>query len=374
MTGMGGLTDYLVRADASVFVRLFLLLLSLYALVTLLLYRSRLRPGRLAARGPSPFVRAISAFLVAVSFFLLLELSLALAWREAYNTPFGPDPVLLWAPRPGFSGVFPASDLIPFSINSLGYRGYEPAKRGSPERLLVVGDSFTFGLKVRDCETYSFLLGGELSRRHPYRDLEVVNGGVPGYSSFQEYHRLRRSLSMFHPRLVVVAFPVNDVRMAPRPERELTTFNPLFYTVMERMVPMRTYLAVRELFEDDLRRKAGGGPLSSHERVTVEEHGQNMQRIVALARRSGAKVFFVSLPHLENTEGQRKFRSAFLAAAAKLGVPALDLYRRWLETKSEAQLEKLFVKGPKNRHPNSEGHREIAAELAEFLDAESGGH
>jgi lysophospholipase L1-like esterase len=84
-------------------------------------------------------------------------------------------------------------------------------------------------------------------------------------------------------------------------------------------------------------------------------------------------VFFVSLPHLERAAEHRRFRSAFIDVAAKLHVPSLDLYSRWLKTKSEAELERLFIRGCKNRHPNSEGHREIARELAEFLDEHSGG-
>jgi lysophospholipase L1-like esterase len=382
ITAMGGLDDYFVKADISYFLEGLIILFSLYLLVYLIIFYYRLRrPRPTAGPRPTPWSawaqslcgKTVCAVLVAVSFFVLLELFLAFAWRDAYDTPFVPDPVLLWAPRPGFSGVFPASDIIPFSVNSLGYRGKEPARGKQVERLLVVGDSFTFGLKVRDCETYSFLLGEELSRRFPDVEIDVVNAGVPGYSCFQEFHRLRRSLSLFHPRLVLVALPVNDVRKAPYPERRLTTFNPLFYTVMERVIPFRTFLALREIFEGHLKKKAARDLPNSYERVTVEEHVENMERIVALARRKGAKVFFVSLPHLERAAEHRRFRSAFIDVAAKLHVPSLDLYSRWLETKSEAELERLFIRGCKNRHPNSEGHREIARELAEFLDEHSGG-
>jgi hypothetical protein len=79
-------------------------------------------------------------------------------------------------------------------------------------RVLMLGDSITFGSGVRDEETFCALM----AQRY-----DVVNLGVEGYGTDQELLKLEREGLAYHPDVVVLNFTVaNDiwnVASAPRP-------------------------------------------------------------------------------------------------------------------------------------------------------------
>ena len=94
------------------------------------------------------------------------------------------NPEILYELCPGFRGLYAAT---PISINSEGFRGEELLNHDVPAfRVVVIGDSIAFGQGVQDGET----LAGQLSRRLRQKSsapVEVINLGVPGYNTTQEY-------------------------------------------------------------------------------------------------------------------------------------------------------------------------------------------
>ena len=97
-----------------------------------------------------------------------------------------PDPVLFWAPRPGWTGEF-LGHIV--TINGLGLRGAAPARaRVRARRLVAFGDSITFGYGVGDTDTYAYQTGRLLAAR----GVEAVNAGVTGYTSHQVLGLVRR--------------------------------------------------------------------------------------------------------------------------------------------------------------------------------------
>jgi hypothetical protein len=103
---------------------------------------------------------------------------------------------------------------VPVRINSLGYRGpeFDPIMRGQ-FRVLVVGDSFTFGHGCAAEETYAAVLGRELSVRCPDREVEVINAGYASCNYPDTYYLYLREIGLdLEPDLVIVGFFVgNDV-------------------------------------------------------------------------------------------------------------------------------------------------------------------
>ena len=79
-------------------------------------------------------------------------------------------------------------------INHLGIRDPELAPSPPPgtQRIIVLGDSFTFGQAVSDEALFSTRLERSLNNRHPGVRYEVINAGVPGYGTAQELIMLRR--------------------------------------------------------------------------------------------------------------------------------------------------------------------------------------
>jgi lysophospholipase L1-like esterase len=109
--------------------------------------------------------------------------------------------------------------------NSRGYRTPEFADLPEPGRRRVVslGDSSTFGWGVEQEETYPQCLEQALQRRWQGRQetIEVVNLGVPGYSTFQGRVLLEREALALAPDVITWSFLGNDGQQTGRSDAEI---------------------------------------------------------------------------------------------------------------------------------------------------------
>ena len=130
-------------------------------------------------------------------------------WRYQVNRRYGPpttyDEILGWRYQPDTTSRHTNDAFsIEIRIDSDGRRG-EPAgfTDGRP-KVVFVGDSLTFGWGNPAEDIFPFLIGRML-------DVEVVNLGVSGYGTDQEYLTLRREGLPLGPAAVVLAFSPNDL-------------------------------------------------------------------------------------------------------------------------------------------------------------------
>src|SRR5262245_3592393 len=118
-----------------------------------------------------------------------------------------PDPDLLWRLRPATAG--------PLATNELGLRDTAYQTQANV-KILVLGDSVTWGDGIDEVtRTFSYLLERRLSTRHPGRTFEVVNAGVPGYTTEREATYLELHGLSLEPDAIVVQFTLNDVITRP---------------------------------------------------------------------------------------------------------------------------------------------------------------
>jgi hypothetical protein len=109
----------------------------------------------------------------------------------------------------GYDGWFAG---IPVHINSIELRDsreYDLAKKPNTFRILVLGDSVTFG--HGSVHAYPELLEGRLKAWRPEIDWQVWNAAVPGYNTSQELAHLLEVGGRFQPDLVIVGFFENDL-------------------------------------------------------------------------------------------------------------------------------------------------------------------
>jgi hypothetical protein len=108
-------------------------------------------------------------------------------------------------------------------INAWGYRGadWSRIKPSGTLRVVVLGDSFVEAQQVAEQDTACAMVQRELTRRlsvagGSYTNLkrvEVMNFGVDGYGTAQEFFTLVEDVWRFSPDFVVLAFfPGNDIR------------------------------------------------------------------------------------------------------------------------------------------------------------------
>jgi lysophospholipase L1-like esterase len=128
--------------------------------------------------------------------------------------------------RPNYSGRLTQGEFdTGIHINALGYRGDDfAAAKGDALRILVAGDSFTFGWGVNDQETYPARLQQRLGQAFPGRRTEVINAGFAAcYSPDTYYLYLKREGLPLRPDAVVVGLYVgNDLDNAMAFENEWT--------------------------------------------------------------------------------------------------------------------------------------------------------
>ena len=107
-----------------------------------------------------------------------------------------------------------------WSKNVFGFRSpYETvARRPGVQRIVTLGAGYTSALHVaRTDSTWPALLEQELRRKHPARQLEVINMGRPGFTLRNMVELLDRLAWQFEPDLVIVAFEPNAARVS-RPD------------------------------------------------------------------------------------------------------------------------------------------------------------
>lgn len=105
------------------------------------------------------------------------------------------------------------------STNSQRTRGEEfsPQKEDGTYRILVLGDSMTFGWGVENKETFSSVLEAKLNepvhRVKEYKKAEVINAGFTDGFTLDSYYLFYRDIgSLYNPDLVILNFfPYNDI-------------------------------------------------------------------------------------------------------------------------------------------------------------------
>jgi len=116
------------------------------------------------------------------------------------------DAELGWLPIPNSTIVASLPGSVTPQHNSLGLRDVELDESDSRPRILFLGDSLVWGYNVEDSERFTELLHPELPK---YR---IVNAGVSGYGTDQEYLLMRRIWEAIKPDVVVLMFSVETDR------------------------------------------------------------------------------------------------------------------------------------------------------------------
>jgi len=146
-----------------------------------------------------------------IALLLLAEGLVRLTW----NTRMGEPGLVLGHPRrieilaPDYTGYFNGQ---PLRINKLGFRDdreYSLTKLPKTFRIVVLGDSVTFGDGVRFEDTWTYLLEKRLKEWNPSVDWQVWNLGVPGYDLSMQYRTLMELAPSFKPDLVIEGFYKN---------------------------------------------------------------------------------------------------------------------------------------------------------------------
>jgi len=245
----------------------------------------------------------------------------------------------------------PKAGFLRVSTNGMGLRGSQPpgARRPREVRVLCLGDSVTFGLGVRDDQTWPVQLKRVLlaSPELDGRPVHVLNGGVPGWSSVQGMRLLER-VRWYEPDVIVFWFGYNDVQAAlGRPDAETG--------MLEEVVSTLFHLRTVQLAANAVDAIRGAGDDAT--RASIEDYAAAVERLKALEAGGGPQVIFVRYPErLDTTIAQL---SRVVERAEAVGVewvagPAA-LLLPVTPAPDGADLVGRVVRGPKGRELRFEG-------------------
>jgi GDSL-like lipase/acylhydrolase family protein len=155
-----------------------------------------------------------------VSIILLLALEFGLS-KFAPNPKafqvgelYARDEYIGWKGNPGKEGYYVKGRTAQYvKINSHGFKDKERTYEKGKDvfRIVVLGDSFTEALQVPVERTFPYVLEQRLNLENSKR-FEVINLGVSGFGTAQEYLTLKYYGLKYHPDFVILAFLIaNDV-------------------------------------------------------------------------------------------------------------------------------------------------------------------
>jgi lysophospholipase L1-like esterase len=129
---------------------------------------------------------------------------------------YEPDPILGARLLPNGSGRWRRACFdVPIQISSQGLRDVEHLAEKPPglRRIAVFGDSIAEALQVPLEESFPRRLESILNAERKPPGAEVINFGISGYGTAQEFLQLKTRAAAFGPDIVVLTFTIlNDVR------------------------------------------------------------------------------------------------------------------------------------------------------------------
>ncbi len=268
-------------------------------------------------------------------------------------------------------GDFDANGCVDYRINGHGYRGpdFRRQKPGDVYRVVLLGDSFTFGEGTPEPLIYPTLLGDVLRGRGAGgRRIEVVNLGIPGNDlreSRLTYQGFGRRLD---PDLVVFQWNTNDFPAPNVQEDHLRLIGARYREIYGRAEALRwshllSFAYVR-LAMGQLSRELIA--TTREEALTGRYRFDEIGRMHRIAERDGAGFVVLAFPELI------RFDDYPYAAILELlreycrseGIALIDL----LPALSAHPDHELWVHET-DHHPNRIAHAIAARELAQGLDA-----
>ena len=111
--------------------------------------------------------------------------------------------------------------------NSLGLRNREVGQKKDQFRILFLGDSLVFDSETTSGLLYTQVVEERLNKENKgKREIEIINAGIPGYTTYQELEFLKVHGLDMNPDLVILGFVFNDLyyKYLHRPTKKKVPF------------------------------------------------------------------------------------------------------------------------------------------------------
>ncbi len=131
----------------------------------------------------------------------ILSYDSRLIWKYVPNTNLKQGKIVYY-------NNIPAPEI---SINKLGFRDKNSIIESKKERIIFLGDSYTFGIETSESDTFPRYFERVLNK-NKFQNYEIINFGMGSYGTDQEYIILKDIALKYKPKIVVVTVAPNDIR------------------------------------------------------------------------------------------------------------------------------------------------------------------
>lgn len=216
--------------------------------------------------------RIVAVAAATVIAFLAVEAGLRLFAPQSLNRPFLSTSFRGYAENRRSTTV---GDSMPgrsvrYRLNSLGFRGGEP---GNGRRILIVGDSVTFGMLLDEADTYVSRLASSAIAEFGAGRFSFMNAAVAGWGAADYVAFVEDRGDEFRPDAVLVFVGFDDVRRAWRSQ--------LWDVASDDAITRRPL--------PELRRRIRLSGYSSYRFVIEHSHAAQLMRRVAIGTVADSK-------------------------------------------------------------------------------------
>ena len=337
----------------------------------------------------------ILIILVIILIFSFTEITLRVIAHLNRKTLFSvltvDDPVLDWRLTPNYSDV-----KAGIYINSLGFRGreFKKEKEAGIFRIIALGDSCTFGVGSQGT-TYPEILEKELN--NSVNKYEVINAGVPGYTSSQVFLYLQRDLLSYKPDLILVYVGWNNIWTYKNPGAN-TAYSPALRAISRSLSKSLTFSLLRDFIINRIKSSLNFAKKSAGKEYLLEDRfkeksanfKEDIRKIIQLTKVRNRNIILFTMPTairkgMKESQMKRfrltsswtngyevflrfyqRLNEAIKAVGADENVKVIDLdlvFRQLPEEKAKA----LFYDAV---HPNEEGLSFIAQYVSQRIAGE----
>jgi len=251
-------------------------------------------------------VRVIAVVVSLLLFLIVTELALRLLDPDLFfQNQFFPlnrdmdfpqiynkDHDLFWRFRKDITTESKEFSYLRYHIDKDGFRGDEVIEPKPDLRILALGNSCTFGWGVQHNLIFTERLEKILSTQMPGKTVEIINAGVPGYSSYQGLKYYTEDLTKYDADIVLIMFGWNDQWTAGSNISDADQQLPPQWVLSLRNIMTRTrlYQLMRKILLSlsEPESKAEVYHSGGVHRVSTEEFNSNLKQIVKDVRENGS--------------------------------------------------------------------------------------
>jgi len=255
---------------------------------------------------------------------------------------------------------------VPVSINSQGLRDgeYPQVKPPHVYRILMLGDSTTFGWGVREEDTSAKFLERKLNAHLPsqYDKAEVINAGVGNYDTVQEVTYYETRGRNFHPDLVILMFFINDPEPVPVEKKGFLMDNSyLLAFSINRFDEILRFMGLRPDWRQYYK------SLYNDHRPGFQACKQALGDFATSTRNDGASALVAILPELHRINGDSyPFKAEHQKIKDILAVEHVPVVELIDGLKDHGPEEELWVT-PKDSHPDAKANDLISDQLEKWI-------